>query len=92
MMDRPRMRFGADAASETSTLLDSLARVRRRCRVLNGAYEAAEDKPEVLVRIQEELSRLRGLHARLPSPLRQRSWVLTLEYYNTWVLEARRSA
>ncbi len=79
-------------AKAASVTVLSLARVRRRCRILNDAYEAAENKPEGRMSIQKTVGHLRELHARLPSRLREKSWILTIEYYDGWILEARKSA
>ena len=81
----------AVAKAATVTCL-SLARMRRRCRILNDAYEASEDKPDVRTNIAQTFGDLRELHAQLPSRLRGKSWILALEYYDGWTLEARKSA
>jgi len=79
----------AKAASVTCL---SLARMRRRCRILNDAYEGSEDKPDVRTSIAQTFGDLRELHAQLPSRLRGKSWILALEYYDGWTLDARKSA
>jgi hypothetical protein len=81
----------AVARAATVTFL-SLARERRRCRVLNDAYEAAENKPEVRQSIEETVRHLRELHAMLPARLRKKSWITTIEYFDAWTLETRKSA
>ena|SRR5690348_6670310 len=70
----------------------SLARMRKRCRILNDAYEAAENKPEIRMSIEETVRHLRELHAMLPAWLKKKSWIMTIERYDSWALEARKSA
>lgn len=81
-----------EATKAVIVTFTSLASMRRRCRMLNDAYEAAENKPEVRMSIQQTVRRLRELHAMLPSRLQRKSWISTIEYYDSWSLEAKKSA
>ena len=76
----------------TAVAIVPLCRMRRQCRTLNDAYEAAEDKPGARSSLQAALTQLRALHELLPFSLRGRSWVLTLEYHDDWTGEARQAA
>ena len=64
--------------------LASLSRIRRQLRVLNGAYENAEDKFQVRMRLAANLDQLRMVHSLLPQQLREKSWVLSMECYDGW--------
>lgn len=81
-----------EATKAATVALLALARARKRCRILNDAYEAAENKPEVRLSIQESVRHLRELHTMLPARFRRKSWISTIEYYDSWTLEARKSA
>jgi uncharacterized protein (DUF1778 family) len=70
-------------AMDAATLA-SLSRIRRQLRVLNGAYEKAEDKLQVRMRLAANLDQLRMVHSLLPEPLREKSWVLSMECYDGW--------
>jgi hypothetical protein len=93
LLDQQTRREDDDAMAKAAAVTYlSLARVRRRCRILNDAYAAAENKPAVRMSIVQTLGHLRELHARLPARLREKSWILAIEYCNDWILEARKSA
>ena len=74
-------------AEKMTSAVTSLSEMRKRCRTLNEAYEAAEDKAEVRLRLAATLSRLRRIHALLPPRLREKSWVLTMEYCDSWTVK-----
>ena len=76
-------------AGPTILTFESLVRMRKRCRTLNDAYDAAEDKTEVRTGIQTTVGHLRELHAQLPSQLRKKSWILTIEHFDNWTVEGR---
>ena len=60
-------------------MVPSVMRIHRRLRTLNGAYTKSENKRETIAVLQACVSELAVAHSLLPSELRGKSWVLTLE-------------
>jgi len=62
-------------------MIPSVSRIHRRLRRLNTAYMDAEDKRETVAVLQACVSELAVAHSLLPSELRSKSWVLSVERY-----------
>ncbi len=68
----------------TMNMIPTMLRVRRRLRMLDSAYMASEDKQETRTVLQAQVNELKMLHELLPSTLRGKSWILTMERHGTW--------
>lgn len=68
----------------TTEMIPSVLRIHRHLRKLNSDYMASEDKPETRTVLQARLNELRFLHALLPSDLREKSWILSMERHGVW--------
>jgi hypothetical protein len=56
-----------------------VTRIHRQIRRLNSAYTDSEDKRETVAVLQACVSELTVAHSLLPSELRRKSWVLSME-------------
>ncbi len=65
-------------------MIPTMLRVRRRLRMLDSAYMASEDKQETRTVVQAQVNELKMIHELLPSTLREKSWILTIERHGTW--------
>ena len=63
----------------THNMIPSVMRIRSQIKRLNGAYMDAEDKPETVAVLQARVSELAVAHSLLPSGLRRKSWMLSIE-------------
>ncbi len=68
----------------TMNMIPTMLRVRRRLRMLDSAYMASEDKQETRTVLQAQVNELKMIHELLPSTLREKSWILTIERHGTW--------
>ncbi len=68
----------------TMNMIPTMLRVRRRLRMLDSAYMASEDKQETRTVVQAQVNELKMIHELLPSTLREKSWILTIERHGTW--------
>jgi len=60
-------------------MIPSVTRIHRQIRRLNSAYTDSEDKRETVAVLQACVSELTVVHSLLPSELRGKSWVLSME-------------
>jgi hypothetical protein len=60
-------------------MIPSVTRIHCQLRKLNSAYMDAEDKRETVAVLQACVSELALAHSLLPSELRSKSWVLSIE-------------
>jgi hypothetical protein len=58
-------------------------RVHKHLRTVDSVYIEAEDKIETRMVLQAHVNELRTLHGLLPPPLREKSWILTIERHKT---------
>lgn len=63
----------------THDMIPSVVRIHRQIKRLNGAYMDAEDKRETVAVLQACVSELTVAHSLLPSGLRRKSWMLSME-------------
>ena len=60
-------------------MIPSVTRIHHQIRTLNSAYTDSEDKRETVAVLQARVSELTVVHSLLPSELRRKSWVLSIE-------------
>jgi hypothetical protein len=60
-------------------MIPSVTRIHGQIRRLNSAYTDSEDKRETVAVLQACVSELTVAHSLLPSELRGKSWVLSME-------------
>jgi hypothetical protein len=60
-------------------MVPGVKRIYRQLKKLNSAYMDAEDKRETVAVLQAHVSELKVVHSLLPSGLREKSWVLSIE-------------
>ncbi len=67
-----------------AAMIPSVRRIYRHIRELNSAYMESEDKHETRAVLQAHVNELKALRSLLPSDLREKIWILSLERHGIW--------